>query len=70
MAEAAKQATLVKRDFFGRVIEVRTLNLEEKSEERRAIQAEKERNIWVTYHEGLNNAVKKPMSLQEFMASL
>ncbi|KPM43636.1 Chromosome transmission fidelity protein 18 [Neonectria ditissima] len=70
IAEAAKEATLVKRDFFGRVIEVRVLNLHEKSEERRALQAEKERNIWVTYHEGLNNAVKKPMSFQEFMASL
>ncbi|KAK7432602.1 Chromosome transmission fidelity protein 18 [Neonectria magnoliae] len=70
IAEAAKQATLVKRDFFGRVVEVRMLNLDEKSEERLAMQAEKERNIWVTYHEGLNNAVKKPMSFQEFMASL
>ncbi|KAH6996587.1 hypothetical protein BKA56DRAFT_471204 [Ilyonectria sp. MPI-CAGE-AT-0026] len=70
MIAAAKEATLVKRDFFGRVIETPVLTELEHTEERRARQEEKERKVWVTYHEGLNNAVRKPMSLQEFMRGL
>jgi chromosome transmission fidelity protein 18 len=29
-----------------------------------------ERKVWVTFHEGLNNAVRKPMSLDEFLRGL
>ncbi|KAF7546574.1 hypothetical protein G7Z17_g8340 [Cylindrodendrum hubeiense] len=65
---AAKDATLIKRDFFGRIIEARPLAVQ--TEEQRARQEEKERKVWVTYHEGLNNAVRKPMSLGEFMRGL
>lgn len=28
---------------------------------------EKDIRVWVTYHEGINNAVRKPISLEEFM---
>jgi chromosome transmission fidelity protein 18 len=28
----------------------------------------KEAMVWVTYHEGLNNAVRKPISLEEFLS--
>lgn len=28
---------------------------------------EKDIKVWVTYHEGINNAVRKPISLEEFM---
>ena len=67
--EDAKTATMVKRDFFGRVIEARPLaELDGNSAERRA--KREERKVWVTYHEGLNNAVRKPMSLQEFLRGL
>lgn len=67
--ENAKHETVVKKDFFGRVIEAKPLaevdgNLREKKAKR------EERKVWVTYHEGLNNAVRKPMSLQEFLRGL
>ncbi|KAM3515224.1 hypothetical protein MY11210_001117 [Beauveria gryllotalpidicola] len=57
---------LVKRDFFGRVIEVRPLT----ELETQAQMAQKRRKVWVTYHEGLNNAVRKPISLAEFLKPL
>ncbi len=59
---------LVKRDFFGRVLEVRALEeLDEKAAEKAA---QKQRKVWVTFHEGLNNAVRKPISLAEFLKPL
>lgn len=69
IVQDAKNATIVKRDFFGRVIEARPLaELDSNSAERRA--KREEHKVWVTYHEGLNNAVRKPMSLQEFFKGL
>ncbi|KAH7244666.1 hypothetical protein B0J15DRAFT_528313 [Fusarium solani] len=69
--ESAKDASSVKRDFFGRIIVERpVVESGEESTEQRARKTEKERKVWVTYHEGLNNAVRKPMSLQEFMRGL
>ncbi|KAM5348447.1 hypothetical protein ACJ41O_008271 [Fusarium nematophilum] len=69
--DSAKDDTLVKRDFFGRIIEVRPVpQIGENSSEDRAKREKKGRKVWVTYHEGLNNAVRKPMSLQEFMRGL
>ncbi|KLO85310.1 protein CTF18 [Fusarium fujikuroi] len=66
-----QETTLIKRDFFGRIIEARPLaEMTKITPEQQAKQDEKERKVWVTYHEGLNNAVRKPMSLQEFMRGL
>ncbi|XP_044722029.1 ATPase family associated with various cellular activities (AAA) domain-containing protein [Hirsutella rhossiliensis] len=60
-------AVPVKRDFFGRVVEVRPV-VEAEAE---AGAAKKElRKVWVTFHEGLNNAVRKPISVEEFMRGL
>lgn len=61
--------TLVKKDFFGRVVVEVPLydtdgNRQAKAEEPIANQ------VWVTYHEGLNNAVKKPLTLEEFLRGL
>lgn len=60
----------VKRDFFGRVIVERSGGaLEERDgngKRKKAVQ-KKGGKVWVTYHEGLNNAVTKPLSLEEFM---
>lgn len=69
--EAAKQETVVKRDFFGRIIEVRTLpGVDANGDGKGAGRQEKEHKIYVTYHEGLNNAVRKPMSFREFMKGM
>lgn len=67
----AKANTSVKRDFFGRIIEVRPVpEVDGDCPEKKAKSEEKQRKVWVTYHEGLNNAVRKPISLQEFMKGL
>ncbi|KAM5365355.1 hypothetical protein ACJA88_012537 [Fusarium oxysporum] len=70
--EASSQdTTLIKRDFFGRIIEARPLaEITGNTPQQQAKHEEKERKVWVTYHEGLNNAVRKPISLQEFMRGL
>lgn len=66
--EAAKSATLIKKDFFGRVIEARPLaELDVNSQKRTKAE---QRKVWVTFHEGMNNAVRKPMSLGDFMRGI
>ncbi|ATY60230.1 sister chromatid cohesion factor (Chl12) [Cordyceps militaris] len=57
-----KKATAVRRDFFGRIIEVRTVT--------ESGGGGKKHKVWVTYHEGLNNAVRKPISVAEFLKPL
>ncbi|KAF7556365.1 hypothetical protein G7046_g6310 [Stylonectria norvegica] len=65
---ALKAEALIKRDFFGRIIQV--VERPGDTPELRARREEKERKVWVTYHEGLNNAVRKPISLHEFLKGL
>ncbi|KAI1462040.1 hypothetical protein F4805DRAFT_191978 [Annulohypoxylon moriforme] len=77
--KASKSAELpilgVKKDFFGRIIqntEARALketdgNSRPKS---KAGDEKGETKIWVTFHEGLNNAVRKPISLDELLRGL
>ncbi|GAO15758.1 hypothetical protein UVI_02043160 [Ustilaginoidea virens] len=73
-ARAATQAmeaeTVVKRDFFGRIVEARPwVKSDGGGVDKRGSETE-ECKIWVTYHEGLNNAVRKPISLQDFLQAL
>jgi chromosome transmission fidelity protein 18 len=61
--------TIVKKDFFGRVVVEKPLaevdgnggggGQKNKGQE--------ENKVWVTYHEGLNNAVRKPITLEDFL---
>lgn len=63
---------LVKKDFFGRVVVEKVQPLQE-MDANGVLQKRKTdevNTVWVTYHEGLNNAVKKPVSLEEFMRGL
>ncbi|EFQ30692.1 ATPase [Colletotrichum graminicola] len=62
----------VKRDFFGRIIPARPLGAVNGNAKRRKEQShEKSDNkVWVTYHEGMNNAVRKPITLEEFLKGL
>lgn len=70
-AKAIKEAA-VKRDFFGRLIEQpapqpKDLN----SADGWADESSKAgRKVWVTFHEGFSNAVRKPISMGELMAGL
>lgn len=62
---------IVKKDFFGRVIAAMPLHDTDGNGDQRQRQAiEAEQNVWVTYHEGLNNAVRKPLTLEEFLRGL
>ncbi|KAG6007911.1 hypothetical protein E4U21_005389 [Claviceps maximensis] len=61
--------TVVKKDFFGRIIEARPLAEADAATGQKFVRKE-ENKVWVTYHEGLNNAVTKPISLKDFMRVL
>jgi chromosome transmission fidelity protein 18 len=78
---AVPLATSVKRDFFGRVVADKTQQHRPLGErDGNSAGARRKRGatgsggavpaagkVWVTYHEGLNNAVTKPISLDEFL---
>lgn len=65
--EPVASGRIVKRDFFGRLVEVNETTLRETRANGGNKGAGK---VWVTFHEGLNNAVRKPISLQEFLRGL
>ncbi|KAI0483305.1 hypothetical protein GGR56DRAFT_623770 [Xylariaceae sp. FL0804] len=83
---ASLPAVQVKRDFFGRVIQQARPPLprdaadggdragkEEGTTTRRPGDeplGKAETKVWVTYHEGLNNAVRKPITLEELLRGL
>lgn len=65
----------VKKDFFGRVIKSDPKPLQEtdgdiskKPKDDKLGQGEQK--VWVTFHEGMNNAVRKPISLHELLQGL
>ncbi|KAM0323465.1 hypothetical protein ACHAQA_008744 [Verticillium albo-atrum] len=62
-------ANRVKKDFFGRVVEAPPPELDVNGDAMDAA-PEQELRVWVTYNEGLNNAVRKPISLQELMRGM
>lgn len=66
----------VKKDFFGRVVVERPLVERDRNaaggggggmKRKRQEAAGEGGKVWVTFHEGLNNAVRKPISLDEFL---
>lgn len=66
---ANKAASMVKRDFFGRIVQVQPL-MEVDSNSASGRARKEDNKVWVTFHEGLNNAVRKPISLTEFLRAL
>jgi chromosome transmission fidelity protein 18 len=70
--EAAAKAKDVKRDFFGRIIQVVPKSTDDVTEDSLKI-AEKNASlgrVWVSYHEGFSNAVRRPVTLDELMRGL
>ncbi|KAI1824000.1 hypothetical protein F4861DRAFT_284937 [Xylaria intraflava] len=65
---------IVKKDFFGRVIRSEARPLSETdgnaADRRRSGGDAAETRVWVTYHEGMNNAVRKPIGLDELLRTL
>lgn len=61
----------LKRDFFGRVIHEPVRETGKETENNPSDETCKAgRKVWVTYHEGFSNAVRKPISMGELLAGL
>jgi chromosome transmission fidelity protein 18 len=61
----------IKRDFFGRILKEPEPLLQ--SSDDTPVQNEASRaakKVWITYHDGFSNAVRKPISLNELLAGL
>ena len=62
------QADDVKRDFFGRVIkEQRLASAGNEAKRQPADKVKESDRVWVSFHEGFSNAVRKPITLKELM---
>ena len=59
---------VVKRDFFGRVIREKPL-LEGEVRKQTKPEGDEDR-IWVSFHEGFSNAVRKPITMEELFRGL
>ncbi|EKG14117.1 ATPase AAA+ type core [Macrophomina phaseolina MS6] len=73
LAAAAEKKVVIKKDFFGRTV-AQTVPMtpveKEKSRRERESDEHKEDEVWVSYHEGFSNAVRKPITLSDFMGGL
>jgi len=71
ISEEKPKLAAVKRDFFGRIIakvrpESEDGNVEGSVEQVADCKAENEK-VWVSFHEGFSNAVRKPITLEDLM---
>lgn len=71
-AKKGESKEKVKKDFFGRVVEANNGVDEaaEKMQKKKAIKNNDEGRVWVSFHEGFSNAVRKPITLDELMRGL
>ncbi|EFX05610.1 sister chromatid cohesion factor [Grosmannia clavigera kw1407] len=72
---AAADGVAVKRDFFGRIVVMAASNASRSSETNGRDNdgghvTKAGGRVWVTFHEGLNNAVRKPITVEEFVRGL
>lgn len=69
--ERNMKPTAVTRDFFGRVVdEAWPVSIESQGagpQEAKQGEIEKGMKVWVSFHEGFSNAVRKPITLEELM---
>lgn len=70
-AKRSKPAA-TKRDFFGRIIdEARPVSKDGSGSEKMGLpqlgEREQDKKVWVSFHEGFSNAVRKPITLEELM---
>jgi chromosome transmission fidelity protein 18 len=66
-----RDAPGVRRDFFGRIVnKAAPATGKDKTEKRKSDRHKTERKVWVTFHEGFSNAVRKPISMNELLADL
>ena len=69
--QASSSSISAKRDFFGRIVNEARPGSAGKGLENAASKAVKatEERVWISFHEGFSNAVRKPISLREFLES-
>lgn len=67
--EQALKTAPVKRDFFGRVINVSRSQSAGKSAKQTRKESKNEGRVWLSFHEGFSNAVRKPITLKELLDS-
>ena len=65
-----KPKATVKRDFFGRPIAAPVEGAPPPKKGKGKEEQREEGRVWVTYHEGFSNAVRKPITLAELMKDL
>lgn len=66
---ARENERAVKRDFFGRIIKEVPLAHGAKPS-KKVVKNNDEGRIWVSFHEGFSNAVRKPITIDELMRGL
>jgi chromosome transmission fidelity protein 18 len=63
-----------KKDFFGRLVKEDVLPLQESDGNamlsKKGKSGKEQAKIWVTYHEGFSNAVRKPLTVEELFRGL
>ena len=61
------KATSSKRDFFGRIIVDEPGPRTGGGQQREDGKEQEKKKVWVSFHEGFSNAVRKPITLEELM---
>ena len=57
-----------RRDFFGRIVnDVQPLSVSNDGSLEKYLKVGCDNNVWVSFHEGFSNAVRKPITLEELM---
>jgi chromosome transmission fidelity protein 18 len=72
-AKLAEKVVKVKRDFFGRIVKTAIsaqTEQEEKDSRSNSAKGNDEGRIWVSFHEGFSNAVRKPITIDELLRGL
>ncbi|KAL9094254.1 MAG: hypothetical protein Q9165_003394 [Trypethelium subeluteriae] len=76
VAKGKEKVPALKRDFFGRLVSERPLTPGSHAGSGRASKKQKkeigsdEERVWVSFHEGFSNAVRKPITIEELMRGL
>ena len=66
-AEMKIKSIAVKRDFFGRIIDDIQSGSGPVAPAVKVNDRQDDRKVWVSFHEGFSNAVRKPVTLAELM---
>lgn len=68
-AEGKKVKTVVtRRDFFGRVVsDAQPKSLNPSNSEKQKKSVNDDNKVWMSFHEGFSNAVRKPITLEDLM---